>query len=234
MTPEERQEILTKSKDFFRNRIIVNHKRNTAKLSTLKNFNVNPFMCKYLSAFAFGDASPENIAKSLIYPRALGTSITTSFGNQMQYFCNDVLTSYASTTSGIDIEFTDAIDGQYKYCQLKAGPQTINNDDIKTITDHFKDLRNLARTNGKRIATEDCIVGVFYGTEKDLSANYKKIDEEYPVIAGQDFWYHLTGDPEFYGLLINAFVEVAIEIDGSDLMTETVSKLAEDIKNNGL
>ena len=56
MTPEERQEILTKSKDFFRNRIIVNHKRNTAKLSTLKNFNVNPFMCKYLSAFAFGDA----------------------------------------------------------------------------------------------------------------------------------------------------------------------------------
>lgn len=43
MTPEERQEILTKSKDFFRNRIIVNHKRNTAKLSTC---NLTEYMTK--------------------------------------------------------------------------------------------------------------------------------------------------------------------------------------------
>ena len=142
MTEVERQAILSSAKNFFRARIAENHKANTEKLSSLDKFNINPFTHKYLAQFAFGDSSPESMAKALIYPRVLGTSISTTFGTQLQFFCNEVLSSYASTTSGIDIEFVDALDGRKKYCQVKAGPTTINHDDVDTILNHFRGIRN--------------------------------------------------------------------------------------------
>lgn len=231
MNEIEKQTILIKAKDFFRKRIAENHKNNTKKLTSLDKFNVNPFTHKYLAQFAFGNSSPENMAKALIYPRILGTSISTTFGTQLQYFCNEVLSSYASTTSGMDIEFIDAIDGRKKYCQTKAGPNTINYDDVTTIINHFKAVRNLARTNHLKMNIDDCIVGVFYGTKDDLNQFYKKINEEYPVYAGTEFWLHLTGDKNFYNELINAFAEVADEMDGSDLIKEIIHKLAHEISS---
>lgn len=235
MTEAERQIILEKAKVFFREKVAVNHKTNTEKLTTLSKFNINPFTHKYLANFAFGDASPENMAKALVYPRVLGTSISTTFGTQLQYFCNEVLDSYASTTSGIDIEFVDAIDGRKKYCQVKAGPQTINHDDVTTICNHFTAIKNLARTNRMTEFNPmfDCVVGVFYGTPDSLSASYKNIQEEYPVICGQEFWHRLTGDENFYEELINAFAEVADEINCSEALEEVIQNLAREIENMG-
>lgn len=158
MTPEERLQILENAKSFFRNRIAENHKANTAKLTSVSKFNINPFTHKYLAQFAFGNSTPESMAKALLYPRILGTSIATTFGTQLQSFCNEVLSSYASTTSGIDIEFIDADDGRRKYCQIKAGPNTINFDDVETIKGHFKAIQNLARTNRLNLMMTDWVV----------------------------------------------------------------------------
>lgn len=230
MTPSEKQSILESAKTFVRERIAINHIKNTQKLSSLSEFNINPFLEKYLAQFAFGNANPENIARVLIYARALGSSINTSFGTNMQYFCNEVLTSFASTTSGIDIEYIDVEDGQRKYCQVKAGPTTINKGDVPSIKQHFRDLINLGRANGLRISSADCVVGVLYGTPKDLSSHYKKIDEDYPVLIGEDFWYHLTGYSTFYTDLINAFAEVAKEFDSSVLVEDIIKALAVEIE----
>ena len=163
MTEAEKREILAKAKDFFREKIVDNHKRNTERLGKLSAFQPNPFLEKYLANFAFGNCDASSIAKALVYPRVLGTSINTTFGTQMQAFCKDVLSGFASTTPGIDIEFVDQLDGRRKYCQIKAGPNTINNDDITTIKNHFESIRRIARTNGLREfnADIDCIVGVF-------------------------------------------------------------------------
>lgn len=228
MTDAERNQILASAKTFFRTKIADSHRRRTEEL-TLSKFDINPFLHKYVAQFAFGNSSAESMAKALIYPRVLGTSITTTFGNQLQSFCNEVLTSFASTTSGIDIEFIDALDGRRKYCQVKAGPNTINKDDVTTIKDHFRGVRNLARTNHLTLATTDCIVGVFYGTESSLSNNYKKINEDYPVFVGEEFWHRLTGDENFYYDLIDAFAEVADEMDSSAMLNSVIQRLAEDI-----
>ena len=230
MTEQEKQVILIKAKDFFRTRIAPNHIANTEKLEKISEFNVNPFLYKYNAQFAFGNSSPESIAKALIYPRVLGTSINTSFGTNIQFFCKDVLTAYASTTSGIDIEFVDTVDGQRKYCQVKAGPNTINKDDIGVIKGHFIALINLARTNGLRIATADCVIGILYGLPSELNGHYLKINEDYPVIIGKEFWRRLTGDPNFYDDLISAFAEVADEMDSSALVQRTIDRLASQIK----
>ena len=231
MNKKERNKILEDAKNFFRERIAESHIKNTSKLADITEFNINPFLNTYLSHFAFGNSTPESIAKSLIYPRALGTSITTTFGTQIQYFCNEVLKKYVSgsTTSGIDIEFTDAVDGRHKYCQVKAGPQTINKDDVTTIKNHFKSARNLGRTNDVKIKADDCFVGILYGTHDDLSANYKKIEDDYSVYIGQEFWYHVTGDSAFYYDLIDAFGEVAEETDGTDILKKAIAALASEI-----
>lgn len=159
MTEQEKIALLTTAKDLFRNSFATNHYRNTEGLDKISKFNINPFLHKYLTMFAFGKDTPMNRAKALIYPRSFGTSLVTSFGNFMQTLCNELKQSYPSTTTGMDIEFDDTVDGRYKYCQLKAGPNTINKDDVTTVKDHFRNAINLARTNGQAIASMDCVVG---------------------------------------------------------------------------
>ena len=153
---------------------------------------------------------------------------------QVQKQITTLFPGFGSTTSGIDIEFVDAIDGRKKYCQLKAGPNTINKDDIKTVVDHFKSIRNLARTNSLSININDLIVGVIYGEYKDLSSHYKNIAKDYPVIIGKDFWYRLTGQEDFYFKLIDVFSDVAIEIDGTLVIAETIESLKNEILEKGI
>ncbi len=138
MDKKEKQHLLNKAREWFRTGIIQNHIKNAGKLKDDKKFDINPFLAVYLSNFLTGNSAPESIAKALLYPRVLATSITTSFGTNIQKFAQEVLSSFGSTTSGIDIEFTDQIDGHKKYCQLKSGPNTIYKDDVETIAGHFK------------------------------------------------------------------------------------------------
>ncbi|AJH26035.1 MULTISPECIES: PmeII family type II restriction endonuclease [Bacillus] len=230
MNTQHPDDIIEKAKDFFRNEIAKSHLANTLKLKELKHLSLNPFLDKYRANFLAGNDNPQNIARALVYPRVLGTSLNTTFGNKLQKFCSDVLDGFASTTSGIDIEFIDKLDGNRKYCQIKAGPNTINADDVPTIKNHFLGIKNLARTNNLSIGFNDLVVGVFYGSDDKLSGHYKKIKEEYPVIVGAEFWYRLTGEENFYKRLTDAIGEIASEFDGSKLIEEVIDSLAKQIE----
>ena len=141
MTENQKRAIIESGKDYFRTSIIPNHIKNLNKLR-LKDFDVNPFLINYLAAFLCGDTTPYSLAKALVYPRILGTSVNTSFGQNVQIFISQLaeVAGCASGIDGIDIEFIDALDGRKKYCQCKAGPQTINKDDVATILGHFKTI----------------------------------------------------------------------------------------------
>lgn len=232
MEEEKKEAIIESGKHFFRSIIIPNHIKQLNKLK-LKDFNINPFLINYLAAFLCGDTTPESLAKALLYPRILGTSITTSFGQNIQIFISSLeeVTGCASGIEGIDIEFIDAIDGRRKYCQLKAGPTTINKDDVATILGHFRYLIGKARLDKMPLQIDDLVVGVLYGDEKSLSANYKVVNASYPVYIGVDFWERLTGDKNFYYRLSKAFGEVVEneEIDGSKMIDEKVKELASEI-----
>lgn len=219
-------------KNFFRVRIVESHIRNTEPLVSISKFNVNPFLHKYLANFLTGNDDSRSIAKSLIYPRVLGTSITTTFGTQMQYFINEVLGSTGSLTPGIDIEFVDKIDGHLKFCQLKSGPNTINRGDVEPIKAEFRNLINLGRTNQRRVHPADCIVGTLYGSFEDLNGHYLEINKDFPVYAGNKFWTHLTGDEDFFEDLTDAIADIAYEFDGTELLNHVINSLAEDIANN--
>ncbi len=231
MDNKHREQILENAKTFFRNEIVQSHIDGACnRASRLSEYNVNPFLFKYLANFLTGNDDPESIARALVLPRILGSSITTSFGMKIQSLISSLFQGLGSTTQGIDIEFIDEIDGRKKYCQLKAGPNTINHDDVTTIINHFNGVRNLARTNSLNIGINDMIVGVVYGEKSELSSHYRRIENNYPVYIGQDFWHRLTGKEDFYFELIDAIGEVAIEVDASNVVENTIKKLAKEIK----
>jgi len=229
MTKAERERILEQVKEWFRTVIVPNHLENTKKLASSTVFKINPFIVPYLAAYLTGELTPKSVAKALLYPRVLGTSITTSFGMNMQTFISDVLkNSFGSMVSGIDIEFEDALDGRHKYCQVKLGPNTINKDDVVSIHNHFRAARNLGRTNNVRVGHGDLVVAIVYGEPGQESGHYKKLRDEYnyPIFIGREFWLRLTGDKNFYAELLRAISEVAIEARGAVLLDETIQQLA--------
>ncbi len=236
MNKKQKQRILDSGKDYFRKIIIPNHLKGLKSLK-LKDFKINPFLVNYLAAFLCGNTEPESLAKALVYPRILGTSINTSFGQNIQIFISGLaeITGSASGIDGIDIEFIDALDGRKKYCQCKAGPQTINKDDVATILGHFTHLQNKARLDRMDVNLSDMIVGVLYGDRSELSGNYKNIDKTCPVYCGAEFWEHLTGDKQFYHRLAKAFGEVVEEdnIDGSLLISAKIKDIAKEIEDKG-
>jgi Type II restriction endonuclease EcoO109I len=230
MNANEQEALLQKAQIWFRQTILPNHLENTKKLKDIKEFNINPFLASYIGVFMTGELTAKSIAQALIYPRVLGTSITTSFGTNMQKFISDVLiNTYGSTTQGIDIEFIDCIDGRKKYCQVKLGPNTINKDDVATINNYFKKVKSLGRTNGILVGQDDVVVGILYGVAGQESNHYKKLNTEfnYPLFIGQDFWHRLTGAEDFYQRLINAIAEVAKEANGQKVLEDAVTSLSQ-------
>lgn len=236
MTEEQKLSIIESGKQYFREIIIPNHVKGLKNLK-LKDFKINPFLVNYLAAFLCGNTKPESLAKALVYPRILGTSISTSFGQNIQIFISSLaqIAGNASGIDGIDIEFIDALDSRKKYCQCKAGPQTINKDDVATILGHFTHLQNKARLDRLDVNITDMIVGVLYGEPNELSGNYKNIDKTCPVYCGAEFWEHLTGDTHFYHRLAKAFGEVVEEdkIDGSHLILNKINEIAKEIEEKG-
>ncbi len=236
MTEQQKLSIIESGKDYFREIIIPNHLKGLNALK-LESFTINPFLVNYLAAFLCGNTEPQSLAKALIYPRILGTSINTSFGQNIQVFISQLaeVAGNASGIDGIDIEFVDAIDGRKKYCQCKAGPNCINKDDVATILGHFTHLQNKARIDRLDINIGDMIVGVLYGEPDELSGNFKNIDKTCPVYCGSVFWEHLTGDNSFYHRLAKAFGEVVEEdnIDGSHLILAKIEEIAEEIRIKG-
>lgn len=228
LSAEEKQVILVKAKVWFRDVIAKNHIKNTVKLMNPKEFDINPFLVTYLATFLGGECDEISVARALIYPRALGTSITTSFGQNMQNFVTAVLgETFGSTTQGVDIEFIDQVDGCKKYCQVKLGPNTINKDDVETINGHFTGAKNLAKTNNLKIGINDLVVAVLYGEEDQVSSHYKRLRDtyHYNLLVGGNFWYHLTGDDGFYVDLLDAIASVAKETQGSTILDDTVQAL---------
>lgn len=227
----DKHQILKDFSNWWRNEFAKAHKTNTVKLESLAEFNVNPFLWSYLAYYLRGKADARSLAEVLVLPRALGTSVNTIFGARFQQFVTRYFKdALGSTTTGIDIEFEDKLDGRKKYCQLKAGPNVINKDDVTTIDNHFKTARRLARTNSLSVNDTDFVFGLLYGETGQKSAFIRTIEKDYPVYMGQEFWHHFTGDPDFYSDLIQTIGSIANEFDMQEIVEQTIDKLAASIQ----
>jgi hypothetical protein len=229
ISSEQKTQILERATAWFEQTIVKNHIQNTQKLTNPDEFNINPFLVSYLAQFAYGQVTLETLARALVIPRIMGTSINTSFGQNMQQFMTDVLGPvFGSMISGLDIEFTDAIDGRKKFCQVKLGPNTINKDDVLTIHQHFDAAKKIATQNRLGVALKDFVVGIGYGTLPEVSSFYKRLRDEhhYTLYVGQEFWQRLTGDSDFYADLIKAMTMAANNAASQEIIEDTIQQLS--------
>ena len=221
--------------DYFEKKIFEKHIDSTLKIhSTLKSYNINPIVVKYLSKVLDDKYSAEGVARALYYPRVLGTSINTSFGTQIQKMFVELEMATGSLIKGMDIEFLDKIDNRKKWCQLKSGPNTINSEDVKPLIKKFTDTIRLAKTNNSHLSNSDFIVGVLYGEPGELSMHYKVIDNIHPVLIGRDFWHRITGFPGFYDQLVTALHESITNLDTKDFFKKGCDELADEIRASSL
>lgn len=232
MKETELLEIITQ---YFEEKIFENHKINALKThSKLKSYKINPIIVKYLSKILEDNFTPIGIAKALYFPRILGTSINTSFGTRIQNMFVELNLAQGSLIKGMDIEFTDKIDGRKKWCQLKSGPNTINSEDVNPLLKKFTTVTNLARTNAMKLNNSDLILGVLYGEEDQLSQHYKKIDQQFPVIIGKEFWHRITGFPDFYDKLVSNLDMMILNLDTEDFFKQGYTALAKEIEVSDL
>ena len=230
-------ELTQKIVDYFEKNIFQQHINSTLKNhSKLKSYNINPIVVRYLSKVLDDKYSPEGVSKALFYPRVLGTSINTSFGTRIQDMFVELGIAQGSLIKGMDIEFIDQIDHRKKWCQLKAGPNTINSEDVKPLIRKFTDTINLARTNKAMsgVNNTDFIVGVLYGEPSELSMHYKMIDKTHPVLIGKDFWQRITGFPNFYDELVIALHVCISNLDTNDFFQKGFDDLANEIRTSPL
>lgn len=232
MTEQELLEIIT---EYFKDKIFENHKINTLKThSKLKSYKINPIIVKYLSKILEDKFTPLGIAKALYYPRILGTSINTSFGTRIQNMFVELNLANGSLIKGMDIEFIDKIDKRKKWCQLKSGPNTINSEDVNPLLKKFMTVTNLARTNSIDMNNSDLILGVLYGEENQLSQHYKKIDTQFPVIIGKEFWHRITGFENFYNKLVSNLDLMILNLDTEDFFKQGYITLSKEIETSNL
>jgi hypothetical protein len=226
------KELIKEMCEYFRNEILEKHQKNLLnKHSKLSEYQINPILVKYLSQLTDNGVTAEGIAKALFYPRALGTSITGSFGTKFQKMLLDVGLATGSLIPGMDIEYTDKVDGRKKYCQLKSGPNTINSGDVKPILAEFDSVANLARTNFIDFNNNDLVLAVMYGDIEQLSGHYQKINKKYPVIIGTEFWYRITGYKSFYQNLISSIDKEINSMPGSNTFQKAIQNLTSEILN---
>lgn len=231
----EESKLLEVITEYFKDKIFENHKINAVKThSKLKSYKINPIIVKYLSKILENSYTPIGIAKALYYPRVLGTSINTSFGTRIQNMFVELNLANGSLIKGMDIEFIDKIDNRRKWCQLKSGPNTINSEDVNPLIKKFSTVTNLARTNTMNLNNSDLIVGVLYGEEEQLSQHYKKIDLQFPVIIGKEFWHRLTGFPDFYDKLVANLDLMILNLDTEDFFEQGYKALAKEIEASDL
>lgn len=232
MNESQLLEIVT---NYFKEKIFENHKVSSLeKHSMLKSYKINPIIVKYLSKILENGYTPIGIAKALYLSRILGTSINTSFGTRIQNMFVELNLAQGSLIKGMDIEFVDKKDNRKKWCQLKSGPNTINSEDVSPLLKKFTNVTNLARTNSINLNNSDLILGVLYGEELQLSQHYKKIDKQFPVIIGKEFWYRITGYPDFYSKLVSNLDIMILNLDTEDFVKKSYMALAKEIEASDL
>jgi len=141
----------------------------------------------------------------------------------------------SSLIDEMDIEYIDKVDNRRKYCQLKSGPNTINSGDVSPILGKFNAVVNRARTNhDMNLVNNDLVMGVLYGNSDELSAHYKKIDKNFPVYTGAEFWHRLTGYKSIYKSLVVELDELIFGLPTDKFLSDGWKKLAAEIEKSPL
>ncbi|MCL1941007.1 MAG: hypothetical protein FWG09_03620 [Synergistaceae bacterium] len=180
-----------KLNDFINNNISEFHLNRIKSLSRLKLDEVlkrkNPYLFK-----AKNIRTCEEFVKTIV-DAYLSSQEETIFGEFLEklaiYVCGETMGGYKSGIEGIDLEINK--DNTRYIIAIKSGPNWGNSSQIKKMKDNFKTAKKTLRTQNAGMNIE-AINGCCYGKSN------KPDKGDYFKYCGQQFWYFITEDINFY------------------------------------
>ena len=88
----------------------------------------------------------------------------------------------------------------------------------------------MARTNNLHIDLSDLVFCLTYGEESEKNSFIKKLEKDYTIYMGKEFWHRFTGDMYFYRDLILAAGEIAKEVNMKDIVDKVIEDLSKNIE----
>jgi hypothetical protein len=160
----------------------------------------NPYLFR-----AIGVADANEIITALLDAH-ISSSDETIFGNDFfeplaKWVAENAYRDQPNTTvqvsgaEGCDIAISH--EGSHEAIAVKSGPKIFNSQSRKKQVDEFKKIQRII-TKEKKLFLP--LVGYCYGSKTQRDTGKAADFQEY---AGQKFWMHLTGEPEFYLRIMN-------------------------------
>lgn len=166
-------------------------------ISNLDNLNINKVL-RRKNPYLFRAKSMQNaldIVNSILSAH-VSSSEETIFGNVFfEPIATFVSGGSKALAEGIDV-MVETNDTIYAIA-VKSGINVFNSSSKKKQELNFNAAKKLADQVKKRFVP---IIGYGYGRKKSTGRGIPKI---YKELAGQDFWYEITGDKDFYKKLIS-------------------------------
>lgn len=221
--------ILSNVETWINKEFINIHKNNANKLRQYESFNINPFLLKYLSKLAYGEATPATMAKVLGLTRALGSSSSTTFGNAIRKFCINGLQGRVQkyADSHADVKFYDYIDQRNYWARLRLGPDNLNSRTAENFLDKFRDLESRDAA-----AAGSCAIGVLYGEIGSVNPSFKWLeDQNIRIFVGEEFWHRITGRKDFYKKLVEE-IESSLDRHSESYLDDVIKELEQNLAIN--
>jgi site-specific DNA-methyltransferase (cytosine-N4-specific) len=144
----------------------------------------------------------------------LSSQEETIFGNLMEGFAifvaQELHGGKKSTYRSVDLEFER--DGTYFIVGIKSGIHWGNSDQINAMRRNFAAARAALIEQGVSLPIV-AVNGCIYGRDANPLKLSAATSDTYYRYAGQDFWYFLSEDEEFYQSIIQPIGEAALERD---------------------
>ncbi|VVB74020.1 Type II restriction endonuclease EcoO109I [uncultured archaeon] len=165
------------------------------RLRILENTNLkdllrkkNPYLFK-----AKNVTTAQELIESFLDAK-LSSSEEEIFGNFLEslaiFVAGKTLRAVKSSTRGLDIEYTK---GKTRYIMaIKSGINWGNSSQWQALEDNFKSANKVLRQSS-HVSDVRCVLGISYGNAK--STIKRGLIHQ---IAGQEFWYMISGSKSFY------------------------------------
>lgn len=147
----------------------------------------NPYLFK-AHGLETGQEVIENILSAFI-----SSSEETTFGDFFETIAIVASGGIKSITDSMDLEIRDG--NIVRVYAIKSGPNAYNSQSKGKQKQAFDDVIN--RLKGHAV---DLVIGCAYGNKRTGTS---KRPRAYREVCGKDFWYEITGDPDFYLKIID-------------------------------
>ena len=178
---------------FLESNAFPRHVKNLKSLSP-NDLVLNHFSASYAAGTIGGvPLTANSLARALVIPRALGSSLSTIVSRQLRFFCGELPGVEVVGKHANQVNYTDRVDDTNRIGIFAGGPSNLNSPGRKTLEGK---LTRLHAQIGRSAPAP--VVCVTHGEISNLNSSFKKLDPKYAVFVGGDFWHRVTGDPNFY------------------------------------